>query len=187
MSDFDPVRILDVLARHGVDFVVIGGFAAELYRAPIPGTQDIDVTPNTSMPNLARLSTALDDLGARVRSHAVPEGLPFSHDAASLGRTSVWNLTTPAGEFDISFYPSGTDGYDDLAANAVMVEVGGHNVAVAALADVVRSKEAAGRPKDLNTLATLRQWVEVLRASTLDDLRSEAAQVLRQRAGKKGN
>ena len=64
MTEFDPSRILEVLARHQVEFVVIGGFAAELYQAPIPPTQDIDITPRLTQPNLARLSSALDELGA---------------------------------------------------------------------------------------------------------------------------
>lgn len=142
---------MSVLARHGVDFVVIGGCAAELHGAPVPATQDIDVTPELSEPNLARLSAALYELGARVRTAAVPDGLAFSHDASSLARSGFWNLTTTCGDFDLSFRPSGTEGYEDLAAEAVVVVIAGHDVAVAALADVVRSKEAAGRPK-------LRTW-----------------------------
>ena len=116
MRVFDPVRILDVLARHDVEFVVIGGFAAELYRAPIPRTQDVDVTPRLSEANLGRLSAALYELQARVRTVDVAEGLPFSHDASSLARVGVWNLTTAAGDFDLSFRHTGTEGYDDLVA-----------------------------------------------------------------------
>lgn len=109
MTGFDPVRIIEVLARHGVDFVVIGGFAAELYRVPVPPTTDIDVTPSMAAPNMARLSAALYELGARIRTAEVPEGLPFSHDASSLARAGVWNLTTTAGNFDVTFRPSGTE------------------------------------------------------------------------------
>lgn len=181
MTGFDPVRIIEVLARHGVDYVVIGGFAAELYRAPVPPTRDIDVTPSMTAPNLARLSAALYELGARIRTAEVPEGLPFSHDASSLARAGVWNLTTMAGDFDVSFRPSGTEGYEDLAANAVVVDVGAHQVAVAALADVVRSKEAAGRPKDVAVLAILRRRLQTLTGASLDELRSALLQGLRRR------
>ncbi len=63
---------------------MIGAFAAELYEAPIPRTRDVDVTPDTSPSNLKRLSGTLDELAARVRTAGVPDGLPFSDDAASL-------------------------------------------------------------------------------------------------------
>lgn len=181
MTGFDPVRIIEVLARHGVDFVVIGGFAAELYRVPVPPTTDVDVTPSMAPPNLARLSAALYELGARIRTAEVPEGLPFSHDASSLARAGVWNLTTTAGNFDVTFRPSGTEGYEDLVVNAVVVDVGAHQVAVAALADVVRSKEAAGRPKDLAVLAILRRRLQTLTGVSPGELRSAVLQALRRR------
>lgn len=157
MTGFDPVQVIEILADHGVEFVIIGGFAAELHGAPIPATQDVDVTPSGSPENLARLSSALDDLGARIRVNAEPEGLVFSHDATSLGRAGVWNLTCSAGSFDVTFLPSGTTGYDDLVRSASVLRVHEHPVSVAALADIIRSKEAAGRPKDLATLPALKR------------------------------
>jgi len=175
------MRVIDVLARNGVVFVVIGGFAAELYRAPIAPTQDIDVTPRLSAPNLARLSAALTELDARVRTQGVTEGLAFSHDAESLARASIWNLTTTAGDFDLSFRPTGTDGYEDLAANALVVEVAGHDIAVANLADVVRTKEAAGRPKDIAALAALYQTLDAIKSVTIDDLRVRIIQMMDRR------
>jgi len=186
LSGFDPHRVIDVLARHKVEFVVIGGFAAELYQAPIPPTHDIDITPRMTEPNLARLSGALQELRARVRTEGVPEGLPFSHDATSLARTTMWNLTTDAGDFDLSFRPTGTDGYDDLAGNAVVLEVAGHDVAVAALVDVVRSKTAAGRPKDHATLDTLRQWASSLQGVSVEELRERMGHALRERSTEPG-
>lgn len=68
----------------------------------------------------------------------------------------MWNLVCPLGEFDISFFPAGFDrGYRQLARRAHLVRVAGVEVAVADLADVIRSKEAAGRPKDLRVLPLL--------------------------------
>ena len=173
--------VVDVLTRHGVEFVIIGGFAAELHRAPVAPTQDIDVTPRLSSSNLARLSAALTELGARVRTHGMQEGLAFSHDGQSLARASIWNLTTTAGDLDLSFRPSGTDGYEDLAANALVVQVGPHHVAVASLADVVRSKEAAGRPKDVAVLATLYQALDAMGSLSIDERRSRIVQMMDRR------
>jgi hypothetical protein len=58
---------------------------------------------------LGRLSQALTDLGARIRTEGVPEGLPFSHGAASLAGVGIWNLTCEFGEFDISFIGDNLD------------------------------------------------------------------------------
>jgi hypothetical protein len=91
------------------------------------------------------------------RTADIPEGLPFDHDGTSLSRARIWNLTTPFGEFHISFVPSGTQGYEDLARHALVIESYGQLVPVADLDDVIRSKEAAGRPKDILHLLILLQ------------------------------
>ena len=148
--------IIAVLNRHRVRYVVMGAFAAIAQQAAIPATRDIDLTPEASRGNLARLSAALRQLGARVRAEDVPEGLPFDHDAASLAAADTWNLVCAEGEFDISFRPAGfAQGYVELARNAHRVRVGDVEVSVADLNDVIRSKEAAGRPKDLRVLPLL--------------------------------
>lgn len=154
--DLNPAAIVAALNRHQVRYIVIGAFAAIAQQAPIPATRDIDITPEASQENLDRLSQALTELGARIRTEAVPGGLPFRHDASSLAAAEVWNLICPDGEFDISFRPSGIPGgYAQLAANSHRVRVSDVEVTVADLADVIRSKESAGRPKDLQVLPLL--------------------------------
>jgi hypothetical protein len=155
----NAAAIVDVLNRHNVTFVVIGAFAAIAQHAPVAATRDIDLTPDSSIENLTRLSAALEELGARIRTDAVDEGLPFDHDGRSLAASSVWNLICPFGEFDISFLPSGiAGGYQELAVRAHRMRVDSVDVMVADLSDVIRSKEAAGRPKDLQVLPILYRF-----------------------------
>jgi len=155
-TSLDATAIVEVLNRHDVRFVIIGAFAAIAQRAPIPATRDIDLTPDTEAENLDRLSAALKELGARIRTGEDEQGIPFDHDGSSLGRSAVWNLVCPHGEFDLSFRPSGFDGgFSELLVRARRLSVGGIPVMVADLGDVIRSKEAAGRPKDLQVLPTL--------------------------------
>jgi hypothetical protein len=156
MTDFRPQEILRVLDEHGVRYVLIGGLAAVLHGAPHV-TTDVDVVPEDGRANLERLSAALRDLDARIRATGEPEGIPFDHSAESLSRVRVWNLQTSKGDLDITFEPSGTRGYDDLRRDVVRMEVRGIDVPVASLADVVRSKEAAGRARDRAALPALRE------------------------------
>jgi hypothetical protein len=141
--------------------VLIGGLAATLYGSPHV-TTDVDVTPDTASDNLRRLAKALDDLDARVRTPGEPYGLAFDRSAAMLARVELLNLTTRAGDLDLTFRPQGTDGYQDLSRRAVELVIHGIHVSVAALADIIRSKEAAGREKDRLTLPTLRRLLERL-------------------------
>lgn len=154
---FQPLEAIRVLIEHGVEFVVIGGYAAVLHGSPTY-TNDADVCPDRSLENLERLAAALRDLDARIRTDAEPEGLPVAIDATFLNRIDVaLNLMTRYGDLDISFRPAAfPNGYADLLPHAVDYEVGDLVVKVASLADIIRSKETAARPKDLAALPVLK-------------------------------
>jgi hypothetical protein len=162
-GSFDPERIIGTLNAHGVQYVVIGAIAAIAHGAPVGATFDVDFTPARDPQNLARLSDALRELDARIRTDAVEGGLPFAHDAVSLATMQMLNLTCRHGDFDLAFAPSGTGGYDDLVRGSESLIIGTVEVRVAALDDVIRSKEAAGRPKDIAVLPVLEQHARRMR------------------------
>jgi hypothetical protein len=150
--------IVAVLNAHGVDYVVIGAFAAQASGAPIPPTLDIDFTPSSRPENLRRVADALRELGARLRVAGTPDGVPFDPVPQLIVQMAMLNLTCRYGDFDLAFHPSGTGGFDDLTVRATTVLIGDTQARVAALADVIRSKRAAARPKDLRVLPTLEQY-----------------------------
>lgn len=152
--ELDIAAILGVLRRHEVDYVLIGGLATIHWGSPFL-TWDVDITPERSLANLERLSAALDELGAQVR--ADDETFDFAHTGRTLGDAAVWNLRTTHGDLDISFVPNGTTGFEDLNRDASDETIRGIEVRVASLADVIRSKQAANRPKDQRVLPTLRE------------------------------
>jgi len=159
MVEFAPQDILAALDRHGVRYVLIGGLAAILYGAPHV-TTDVDVVPEETKDNLARLSATLKELNARIRVAGEDAGIPLDHSAESIARARIWNLVTDQGNLDITFVPSGTTGYGDLVRDAEAMNVRGVDVPVASLADVIRSKEAAGRERDRAILPTLRRLLD---------------------------
>ena len=148
-----PEKLFQVLAHHGVDYVLIGGLAATLHGSS-DLTKDADICPDPSPENRERLAAALRDIRARVRTEAEPDGVRFSVDAEFLQRTQLVNLTTRYGDFDIAFQPAGR-GYEDLVNDAIELEIDGTVVRVASLSDIIRSKEVANRPKDRATLPIL--------------------------------
>jgi hypothetical protein len=154
--ELDLPRLFEVLDRHEVAYILIGGLAAVYHGSPFP-TEDADITPQIDRQNLTRLAAALRELDARVRTDSVPKGLPFACDADSLAAVETWNLTTNAGDLDLTFQPAGTRGYADLRRDAAAVQLYGVTVRVASLSDVIRSKQAANRPKDQRVLPALRE------------------------------
>jgi sensor domain CHASE-containing protein len=151
---FDPARLLEVLSRHHVEFVLIGGLAGALHGSPA-ATNDADICPARTPDNLARLADALVELDARIRTESEPDGLAFDRSPELLAAVELLNTTTTAGDLDISFVPTGTDGYDDLVERAVAFDIGDIRVLVASLDDIIHSKCTANRAKDRATLPIL--------------------------------
>jgi hypothetical protein len=158
-ADFDPHAILATLERHLVRFVLVGGFAAQINGANVV-TRDIDITPAPDQENMERLAAALAELGAGIRVDGeLP--VPIPTDGRLLASGQIWNLTTRHGDLDITAQPAGTGGYDDLRRGASRLRIEADlAIDVASLADVIRSKEAANRPKDHATLPELRRVLE---------------------------
>lgn len=155
VAALDPERLIRVLDKHGVQFILIGALAARLYGFPRV-TADADVTPARDPDNLDHLATALRELDAKIYTETIPEGLPFDCSAAMLRRATMWNLVTKAGRLDIVFEPGGTIGYEDLAKGAERFEAFGVKFLVASLDDIIRSKESTGRERDRADVAILR-------------------------------
>jgi hypothetical protein len=155
--------MLAALREADVRFVLVGGMAAILH-GDVGVTIDLDVVPEREPENLDRLAGVLHTLGARIRSEGAPEGLAFDCSGRflrNLGPDSILNLTTRAGDLDLTFRPSGTEGYADLRRDAIEIEAAeGVRILVASLADVIRSKEAAGREKDRLVLPRLRRLLD---------------------------
>ena len=158
VAPLDPERIVRVLAKHRVRYVLIGALAARLQGFPRL-TADADITPQNERDNLARLARALRELDARVYTESVPEGLAFDCSAATLERAEIWNLVTAAGRLDIAFRPSGTDGYDDLSKGAIHFDVFGVDLQAARLEDILRSKKASDRPQDRQDVVVIQEML----------------------------
>lgn len=108
-----------------------------------------------------RLVEALREAHAELRG-ASP-GLPFRLDARTLAAGDTFTFTTDDGPLDLIATPAGTAGFDDLAANADVVDAFGQSFLVAGIDDLIRMKRAAGRPKDrveLEILGALRDEID---------------------------
>ena len=73
-----------------------------------------------------------------------------------LRQVVLMTLITEHGPLDLCFIPDGfPDGYETLSEHASVIEIAAVDVPVASLEDVVASKRAAGRPKDIVALPPL--------------------------------
>lgn len=159
---FDPLRMLQTLVEHDVEFIVIGQIAAVLHGHP-ETTVDLDILPRQALINAERLAGALRSLHAtHLTSAADAEPIP-ADDRDFIGWREVRSFDTDAGRIDVIPVAAGVGTFDENRSDAIPTDLDGFVVLTAPLDTVIASKEAAGRPKDLRRLESLREFRDQLR------------------------
>jgi hypothetical protein len=134
-----------LLAKHALDVVLIGNAAAALQGSPVT-TLDIDFMFRKTTRNLLKLRALADDLGAMVLRPYYPasELYRVSRDGDGL-------------QLDFMARIDGVRDFASLRGRSHPAVFAGHEIQVAALEDIIRSKEAANRPQDRAVLPVLRR------------------------------
>jgi hypothetical protein len=151
MTNF--AALLQRLVHAQVEFVVIGGIAV-LTHGHVRATLDLDICYARTPENLERLERAIAPIHPRLRG--APEGLPFFFDRQTLRNGLNFTLVTDEGELDLLGEVTGIGGYGDMALEADLVTAYDVTFKLMSLDDLIRTKAATGRPKDLLDLEALR-------------------------------
>jgi hypothetical protein len=132
-------RLLSVLLKRKVPFMVVGVSAATLQGAPVV-TQDVDLW----FENLAdpKLSLALQEVGAAYVPTSLNNPPMFAGAGAEL--------------FDIVIRMDGLGPFSREIRNCIEVPLGRYKLKVLSLDRILASKLAANRPKDKLTIPVLR-------------------------------
>ena len=100
----DLPRLIEVLDRHGVEYLVVGGAAAFAYGVERP-TEDAGCVVRRARANLDRLAAALREMHARLRVGGMTDAearmLPVQIDSATLDMAGRSTWMTDAGPFDV--------------------------------------------------------------------------------------
>jgi predicted nucleotidyltransferase len=153
--EFD--RAIQVLCDAKVEFVVVGGLAATLHGSARV-TYDLDICYARSRDNLRRLALALEPYHPRPRGF--PEGVPFVWDETTLHNATVLTLDTDIGEIDLLAEIAGLGDFDRVSQNSVAVTIFERRIQALDLESLIRSKKAAGRPKDIEAVKELQSLME---------------------------
>ncbi len=148
-------RILEVLAKHEVAFVVVGGVAAHFYGASYT-TKDMDLVYARTPENIARLLAALAAMDTIFRDFS---GRRIAPNASYLASATPKLLLTKHGPLDLLGTLSMEDddtGYESLVGDATVVDLDGTTVRVIALPRLIAVKERLKRASDLAVLPLLR-------------------------------
>jgi hypothetical protein len=132
-------RLLQILLKRKVRFMVVGLSAATLQGAPVV-TQDVDLW----FENLGELkiSRALQEVGAAYVPPSINNPPMLAGEGAEL--------------FDVVIRMDGLGTFAEEIKNCVNIPLGGHKLKVLSLERILASKIAANRAKDKLTIPVLR-------------------------------
>lgn len=169
MASGDLQRIFRALGDAGVRYLVVGGVAVVLHGHP-RFTADLDLVVSLQPANVLAALRALGALGYRPRAPVPAEAFADPETRASWVREkgltvfSLWSATAPLTEVDL-FVEEPFD-FEAVYSRALRAVVGGTEISVPGLDDLLSMKRAAGRPKDLEDVLAL----EEIRGSRRDDV-----------------
>lgn len=144
----DAKPYLETIAAHfhdvGLDAVMIGNAAAAINGAPVT-TLDIDFMVKQTADNYRKLAVLAQQMDCQFIEMKLP------------GDNYMYRLVQQRSQLviDVLFSPAGIRDFKSLKANSIEVSFGGHSLRVASLRDILASKKAAGRPKDLASIPIL--------------------------------
>ena len=150
MQDF--TRLLQRLADSGIEFVIVGGYAAVTYGSSLV-TRDLDICVALTDETVDKLRSILAEWNPKHRM--TPNEISFL-DFPKTGPLQNLYLRTDVGVIDILSSILGVGDFARLRETAEDFEIGGRVYHVISLDDLIAAKEAMGREKDLLAAKELR-------------------------------
>ena len=161
-SDVSPEtrlqQAVEVMERHEVEYLVIGGQAEWLMGSPRL-TYDTDLCHRRTPENLERVAAALRELEPTLRG--APPNLPFQIDARALSIGANFTFDTTIKKLDLLSWVEPIGTFENLLPNAETYAFAGFEVRTIGLDDLIRVKEHICRQKDSESLHQLRAIKEV--------------------------
>lgn len=152
MTDF--TALIRLLSENEVEFIIVGGAAATAHGSARL-TLDLDVVYNRSSGNVESMVNALRSVQPYLRG--APPGLPFEWSVETIRKGLNFTLTTTLGALDLLGEIVGGGNYEQLLPDTIRIEVAGVQCLCLSLERLIDVKRAAGRPKDLETIAELER------------------------------
>jgi len=152
-------NILLLLAKHDVDFVVVGGYAVAAYGSSLV-TQDVDVCCEFSPENLMRLQQALE--GKHPVHRMTTKRLPFVLTPEKCRGLKNLYLDTDAGPLDCLGTVLGVGDFAAVKQHSITIEIDGVECRLIDLETLIEAKKAMGRPRDLLAIQELEAIKEKL-------------------------
>lgn len=153
--------LLRRLATEKVEFVLVGGMAA-IAHGSLSVTEDVDVCVRFDEATLRAIFRALEGTHPRERMNAARP--PLGSDPLKFVGNRNLYVTTDEGVLDLLGEISGVGTFEQVAANAITLELSGLSLRVMGIRDLITSKRTVGRAKDLRVARELELVLQRLKS-----------------------
>jgi hypothetical protein len=141
-------NVARVFAEHRMEAITVGNAAAALHGAPVT-TLDIDFMFRKTPTNLKKLKAVAQSLRAVILKPYYPV-------------SDLFRVTNEEQGVQLDFMSRlhGVRSFEGLRSRAEAVKFGEHELKIASLADIIKSKRATGRARDLAVLEILERTLD---------------------------
>ena len=143
-SDFR--ELLNLFKKHEIRYLVVGGYAVMKYSEP-RFTKDLDLWIATDLENANGVYSALKEFGAPLENLTADD---FAHEGYfyQMGRAPL--------RVDIMMSIPGVE-FDEAWENREVIELNDLKIYFISRSDLIRAKEASGRPQDKIDIEKLKE------------------------------
>jgi predicted nucleotidyltransferase len=152
------LNLLRRLTDEGIEFVVIGGIAANVHGSPRP-TYDLDICAPLDHATCVRIITAVSDLHPKFRTR--PDLPVVTPDNLNLVGLKNLYLRTDAIMLDVLGDVAGVGDFSVCQKESDWIDFRGLRCRVLKLDALIRAKRAAGRNKNLLALPELEALLKM--------------------------
>lgn len=153
-------EIFRELNKRHIDYVVVGGVALVLHGV-VRLTADLDLMLHLGENNLTKFVELLNKLGYKPKVPVKAENLIDPENRRSWfeeKNMQVFSFYHPKkGIMLIDVFIHEPISYDSIKSHSVKMKIGNLGIPVASVEDLIRLKEIAGRPQDMEDIKALKR------------------------------
>ncbi len=150
LTNADFIELLSLFEKHKVRYLIVGGYAVMKYSEP-RFTKALDILIATDTENANSVYTALKEFGAPLANLTADD---FTH------QDYFYQMEVPPLRVDIMMSIPGIS-FEDAWNNLEIVVISDRKIPFISRSDLIRTKEASGRPQDKIDVEKLKEAEEL--------------------------
>ncbi len=145
LFNYDFLEFLELLEKHKAEYLLVGGYAVILHGY-VRSTGDLDLWMNKTPENYAKLKLVYTDFGATI----------FPYEEFSNDKFDVWGIGVEPTKIEVLTHVDGLT-FSESVKHCKFLKVEQTSIPYIDFDDLIKTKKASGRYKDLSDIEELNK------------------------------